>query len=113
MLNDVYRCLRKYANDWDEIGRALNVDHSYRSSLRSQGLATEDKCKLESVLDKWLESQCSEVSWDNLIKVLREFDLSAAADIVEAYLLKDGSKYNWTSKFIYSCLLKKKFYKAY
>ena len=49
------------------IGGHLGVDFGFREGLlRDGGLRTNDY-KLEIVLKNWIETHCSEVSWDNLI----------------------------------------------
>ena len=46
------------------------MSNNDRESLVREGLARTDEDKLEKVLDKWIDSRCSEVTWDHLIHVL-------------------------------------------
>ena len=46
------------------------MKYDFRQSLLKQGVMTNDEDKLEAVLNNWIETCCSEVSWDNLIQVL-------------------------------------------
>ena len=45
------------------------MKYDFRQSLLKQGVMTSDEDKLEAVLNNWIETCCSEVSWDNLIRV--------------------------------------------
>ena len=56
------------------------MDYNFREGLLRAGVQRSDDNKLETVLNKWIETHCSEVSWDNLIKVLTELEF---IDIVE------------------------------
>ena len=78
------------------------MDYSYRESLVRQGVQKSDEDKLEAVLHKWIESQCSEVSWDNLIQVLIEVGLIDTAKEVRSYLQTNPEairKYNWSAHY--------------
>ncbi len=65
----VYHHLKQVSAKWDDIGRELCVSFDFRCGLKQDD--TPEK-KLENILDKWIDSQCSDVSWDALIKVLTE-----------------------------------------
>ncbi len=65
----MYHHLKPVSAKWDEIGRELCVSLDFRSGLE-QGMTPEKK--LEMILNKWIESQCSTVTWESLIKVLTE-----------------------------------------
>ena len=41
------------------------MEYDFRQSLLKQGVMTSDEDKLEAVLNNWIETCCSEVSWDN------------------------------------------------
>ena len=56
--------------------------------LRDGGLRTNDN-KLEAVLNNWIETHCSEVSWDNLIQVLTELEFIDIARDVRSFLQRD------------------------
>ena len=68
----MFRLLKPKSCDWQKIGRALNVEYDFRQGLLQQGVMTSNEDKLESVLNNWIKTCCSEVSWDNLIQVLTE-----------------------------------------
>ena len=38
------------------------------SEFEEQGIMKDDKEKLEDILAKWIETECSEVSWANLME---------------------------------------------
>ena len=70
-LYDVFDVLRDRAYEWDSIGQELKVPFGYRQELLGKGVMTSDKNKLESVLNEWVESKCSPVTWLTVLKVLK------------------------------------------
>lgn len=89
MANDVFKLLKKKSSDWNDIGRELNVSKNYRKGLEREGPMNTNEDKLECILEKWLESECSEVSWKHLIEVLRdELEWKDTAKEVEEFLFK-------------------------
>ena len=67
------------------------MDFGFREGLlRDGGLRTNDN-KLEAVLNNWIETHCSEVSWDNLMQVLTELELIDIVRDVKRFLQKDQS----------------------
>ena len=73
-LRDVHRLLVPKSCEWDRIGCCLGVDFNFRKGLLRAGVQKTDDNKLEDVLNNWIETHCSEVSWDNLIQVLTELE---------------------------------------
>ena len=65
-------------NDWYEIGDRLKVDRTHLQEFDGKNINAYGK--LEHVLYKWEESQCSEISWDNIITVCEALQYN---DIVE------------------------------
>ena len=90
-LKAIFDCLKSYSHEWDTIGRGLEVKYSFRQSQEKLGIMRTDEQKLEAVLDKWIQSSCSEVSWDHLIKVLEKLEFCQLADNVKQYL-RDNSR---------------------
>ena len=88
--------------NWADIGRELGVDWNYREELkREPGLTSA--YKLESVLYKWSQSECSDVNWDTIVKVLKRLEYKNVLRSVKEYLLNDPEavqKYSWTEKYI-------------
>ena len=100
-LEDALRLLKSHCHGWQDIGSGLKVSYNFRMSLLQQGVMSNDLCKLENILSTWIESKCSDVSWDHLIDVLREIELNDAADNITEYLLNDSKaleKYKWSLK---------------
>ena len=62
------------------------MDYGYREGLFKQGMMRSDDEKLEAVLNNWIETHCSDVSWDNLIQVLTELELIDVVREVKQYL---------------------------
>ena len=65
------------------------MKYDFRQSLLKQGVLTSDDNKLEAVLNNWIETHCSEVSWDNLIQVLTELEFIDIVQDVRRSLQKD------------------------
>lgn len=86
ILKDVYTLLQSKSCLWDRIGRGLNVGHDYRQSLFRQGVMLDDDGKLESVLAKWIESQCSATTWEHLFQVLLQLEFRDVAEKMEKFL---------------------------
>ena len=59
---DLFKILEEKSANWDGIGRELGVSLNYRQQLR-RNIALDDSGKLESVLDKWVESTSPPVTW--------------------------------------------------
>ena len=97
-LEDVLYLLKQKSSKWDEIGGGLKVCYDFRQCQLKQGMMTDAQQRLEAVLNKWIESECSEVSWNHLIRVLIDIKLVDVAEKVKSYLLTDLSaikKYCW------------------
>ena len=100
LVNDVHRLLNDIAVDWNDIGRELGVDWEYREELRREPGLT-NAYKLESVLHKWAQSECSDVNWDTIIDVLERCQKNNVLRSVKDYLLNNSEavrKYAWTGK---------------
>ena len=76
------------------------MDWNYREELRKEpGLTSA--YKLESVLYKWSQSECSDVNWGTIVKVLEKLQQMQVLRSVKYYLLNDPEavrKYFWTEK---------------
>ena len=97
IADDVYHLMQSKANYWDDIGREFKVPLQYRFSLKTAGDSNENK--LEQVLMKWLTSECLEVSWSTVTKVLKSLNyMDLVRKLVDdAELLK---KYSLTKTLI-------------
>ena len=71
-LSKVFCLLKSKSNAWDAIGRELGVPFDVREGIYNLGAARTDENKLEKVLNSWLESHCSETSWNHLMEVLQK-----------------------------------------
>ena len=65
------------------------MEYDFRQGLLQQGVMTSNKDKLEAVLNNWIETHCSEVSWDNLIQVLNELEFIDMIREVKSFLQRD------------------------
>ena len=95
---DIFRLLESQSHEWNAISRELRVPFSFREGLIKTGLMYSDDNKLEQVIHKWLESECSPPTWDNLIEALERLQLKAVLREVTQFLTTDPEairKYNW------------------
>ncbi len=100
LVNDVHRLLNYISVDWNDIGRELKVNWNYREELRKEAGLT-NAYKLESVLQKWAQSECSVVNWDTIMQVLERLQRREVLRSVKDYLLTNSEavqKYAWTEK---------------
>ncbi len=96
----MYRQLRGDSTKWNAIARGLGISHNYREELRKR-IELSNQDRLEMVLINWKESQCSDVSWDTIIDMLRDLKLNNVAREVIQYLLTDRKAiqmYGWKEK---------------
>lgn len=99
---EVFRLLKSKAYKWYAIGRELQVPYPFREGLKREGVVNTDEEKLEKVIVKWMESECLEVSWDSLIRVLKMLDFAEMVRNVKRYLRTDPAaikKYNWEGMY--------------
>ena len=75
-LKDVYDLLRVRASKWEEIGIELGVGGDYRDQLKGEGIMSSDCIKLDRVLRKWAESECSRVTWGTVVSVASVLELT-------------------------------------
>ena len=76
----MYDLLRVRASKWEEIGIELRVGGDYRDQLRGEGIMSSDCSKLDRVLRKWAESECSPVTWDTVVGVASVLQLTESAE---------------------------------
>ena len=82
----MFPLLRCKSYDWNKIGERLGVDFGFHESLLREGVQRTNKNKLETVLNQWISSHCSDVSWDNVIATLTELSFIDLIRDVESYL---------------------------
>ncbi len=98
----MYDLLQEKSSRWDDIGEALGISLNDRQIIGNN----ENWNKLEAVLNKWIESKCSEVTWSHLIKTLVKLELCALADKVKKHIHDDNHQDDSTStdgKFYIAC----------
>ena len=85
---DVFNLLSDKAHQWNYIGTQFGVPFAYREELRMEGIQSYAESKLERVVWKWVQSECSDVTWNKVIKVLRKLQyhdlIEATKDILKA-----------------------------
>ena len=83
ILEDAFNLLSDCSSLWDEFARELKVV-KLRDELQCK-MGSNDH-KLESVLKKWIQLQTSDVTWDNIIKVLISLERLDMAQKVKNHL---------------------------
>lgn len=68
-LHNVFELLKSISFQWDAIGRELGVTHNDREIIRTD-ITMDTQRKLEEVIYKWIQSECTPVTWDNLVQAL-------------------------------------------
>ena len=84
--HDDFSILKKISVKWNEIGEGLDVDYNYRQGLVKDGVMSSYDEKLEKVLRKWRESECSDVTWSHLCDVLVSIGYVSIAKDVKEFL---------------------------
>ena len=93
------------------IGEHLGVDLSFRESLIRDGVQRTNEEILEAVLNYWIETHCSEVSWYKLIQVLTELGFSNTALDVRRFLQIDTGIMKYNLLVYHICLNKSHSYR--
>ena len=65
------------------------MEFGFREGLLRDGVQRTNDNKLEAVLNNWIKTHCSEVSWGNLIQVLTELEFIDIARDVSSFLQRD------------------------
>ena len=86
---------------WDEFASELQVTFNKRESLRHD-INLDDRGRLERVVIFWIESQCSPVTWQKILKTLVAMDLKTAAGIVQDCLKRQQVFNKSQSKQLYT-----------
>ena len=76
--SDVMYFIKCHSARWDEFGSELRVPYDTRESLR-RDVTLDDRGRLERVVMKWIQSQCSPVVWQNVIDTLLSMELKITA----------------------------------
>ena len=84
-IDDVFNLLKIKSAHWDDFARDLFLDYSFRELLKHEDSLTAME-KLERVLKKWIECESSDVTWSNLMQVLKRLQFLDIAMDVKRYL---------------------------
>lgn len=77
--------LREKHGKWNEIGNELGVALNYREELKKD-ISRSESDKLEKVIYKWVETQSTEVTWRNLVDILKRLQLNDVAEEITKHL---------------------------
>lgn len=64
---DLLNLLAEYDYRWYDIGKGLHVQDRFLEGMKG---SLSDKEKLSKILQLWMESMCSTVSWNKIKEVL-------------------------------------------
>ena len=67
---------------WNEFGSELQVPDNTRETLK-HNKTLDDRDRLEGVAIFWIESECSGVTWQKILKTLDSMHLKKTAGIVQ------------------------------
>ena len=88
---DVFDLLNnKVSSRWDDIGRELRVSYNDRQILKTEGPTTTAASKLETVIMKWVESKCSDVTWNKVIQVLSLLQFNDSLESTKLFLKQEN-----------------------
>ena len=82
---DVFSLIKCHSAKWDEFARELKVLDNTRDSLR-RNIRFVDEGRMEFILEEWIESHCSPVTWENILDVLSSMHLKSTASEVLKFL---------------------------
>ncbi len=100
-LYDANRVLGDMSARWDSLGGSLKVDKNIREGLTYNSMLRES-AKLETVLQEWMQSYCSPVTWEHLFNVLKD-DMKRMDEAakIDQYLQRDDIKKQYKDKPIW------------
>ena len=100
-VNDAYKLLKPKAAHWSKIARELVVETGYRDELQMSALL-DARDKLECVIKKWKESECSDCTWGTLIEALKELEYIDVVRAVQEFLARPDviKKYQNRKEFL-------------
>ena len=81
---EVFDIFKHSSADWDSFGRQLKVSFNYRRELSMKPTGVSADSKLDLVIQKWVESQCSPVNWSTVRQVLTTLDMKSLLRLVPA-----------------------------
>ena len=95
---DVLDILRQKSARWKDFAIALNVNDNFCDDLTKAGPTLSPYTMLDAVLEEWIESQCSDVTWQKVIDVLKELNLKRTAREVGRFLEQDKIKLKYFNR---------------
>ena len=97
---DAYRVLKDMSSEWNSLGESLEVPKNFRNGMIYN--ARPDTEKLENILEHWMQSYCSPVTWEHLFDVLRnELKWKNEATKLVEYLQQDDIKRKYEDKQVW------------
>ena len=91
-LFDAYDQVKGKSADWQDLARALRIKMNDRASMPHD---KPNEC-LERILNIWIQSETCEVTWNKLIKALKDEGMTAQASKVLEYLNTKEAQMKYT-----------------
>ena len=90
----MFKLTRSHSVHWNALGRELNVSYNFREELKIE-VTLSDDARLEAILNNWIETESSPVTWSTLIKALEAIKLKETAKQVKDFLraIESNGKY--------------------
>ena len=95
---DVLDILQQKSARWKEFAIALDVNDNLCDDLTKAGPMSSPYEKLDTVLEEWIESQCSDVTWQKVFDVLKKLNLNRTANKFRKFLEQDEIKLKYYNR---------------
>ena len=79
---EVFDIFKHNSADWYSFALQLKVSFNYRRELSMMPIGVSADSKLDLVIQKWVESQCSPVNWSTVRQVLTTLDMKSLLSLV-------------------------------
>ena len=80
----MFKLTRSHSVRWNALGRELNVSYNFREDLKIDVTFSND-ARLEAILNNWIETESSPVTWSTLVEALEELELKETAKQVKDF----------------------------
>ena len=86
---DVYQLLKSKSANWEEFAIELKIKENDCKRFRKLITTSSENVILKDVLDLWIQSETSEVTWKHILNVLERLEYIDLLKIVQMYLRKE------------------------
>ena len=79
-------------HNYDEIGQLLEVNFATRDGIRTNFLIPKPLQKMNFIVNEWIATQTSDVTWEHFIQAMKNGVLMKLAGEIERYIEKEEIK---------------------